>query len=72
DPAVERWNQMRETAYQRFRFTPRSTIQVLFGMIIFPAAIYWTASNQDLKWNWTGKLKNESLARVPPPSEESV
>ena len=39
----------RETAYQRFKFTPRSTIQVLFGMVIFPAAIYWTASNQDVR-----------------------
>ncbi|KAH9830927.1 uncharacterized protein C8Q71DRAFT_783783 [Rhodofomes roseus] len=69
DPAIERWNQMRETVYQRFRFTPRSTMQVLVGLVFFPGAIYWLSTNQDQKWSWSGKLKDQSLARVAPSTE---
>ncbi|KZT66708.1 hypothetical protein DAEQUDRAFT_674633, partial [Daedalea quercina L-15889] len=71
DPAIERWNHMRETVYQRFRFTPRATMQVLVGLVFFPGVIYWLARDQDLKWKWSGKLKNQSLSRVPLTAEES-
>lgn len=71
DPAVERWNAMRENAYKHFRFTSRTAWQSIAGLILFPGAIYWLSSNQDTKWSWSGKLKNESLARISPPAESS-
>jgi len=69
DPAIERWNNMRENAYKHFRFTPRTTWQSLCGLVLIPGAIFYLASNQDMKWSWSGKLKNQSLARVPPAAE---
>ncbi|KAI0956880.1 hypothetical protein AcW1_005456 [Taiwanofungus camphoratus] len=71
DPAIERWNHMRENVYKHFRFTPRTTFQSICGLVLFPGAILYLASKQDGKWSWSGKLKNESLARISASSESS-
>jgi len=71
DPAIERWNAMRENAYKHFRFTPRTTIQSLCGLVVVPGVVLYIASQTNLKWEWRGKLKTESLSRNPPaPAEE--
>ncbi|KAI0317769.1 hypothetical protein OF83DRAFT_1171722 [Amylostereum chailletii] len=70
DPAVERWNHMREDAYRHFRFTNKATWLALAGLVIVPSAIYTLASSEDNKWNWTAKRKGQSLYRIPPPSLE--
>ncbi|EIW60728.1 uncharacterized protein TRAVEDRAFT_118592, partial [Trametes versicolor FP-101664 SS1] len=69
DPAVERWNTMREAVYKNFRFNMRTARQSILGMIVFPAAIFTIAYSQD--WNWVGKRKGESLARIAPAPEAS-
>ncbi|GBE82597.1 predicted protein [Sparassis crispa] len=66
DPAIERWNSMRENAYKHFRFTPRTTWQSVCGLLLVPGAVLYLAAHEDCKWSWMGKLKNESLARVQP------
>ncbi|KAI0050017.1 hypothetical protein FA95DRAFT_1603870 [Auriscalpium vulgare] len=70
DPAVERWNRMREDVYKHFRFTSRLSWISLTGLVLVPGALLWTSSKTDLKWNWRGKLKGESLSTVPPPAAE--
>ncbi|KAI0668561.1 hypothetical protein C8Q78DRAFT_1047811 [Trametes maxima] len=66
DPAVERWNTMREAVYKHFRFNARTARQSILGMVVFPAAVFAIAYNQDLKYDWTGKRKGVPLARNPP------
>ncbi|KAI0702330.1 hypothetical protein BC835DRAFT_1411154 [Cytidiella melzeri] len=61
DPALERWNSMRENVYKSFRFTPKATVQVFVGLVAFPALIYYAAASTDLKYKWTGRRKGESL-----------
>jgi len=62
DPAIERWNNMREDAYKHFRLTPRTAWISFAGLALVPGAIYWIAANTDLRWRWGGKRKGESLA----------
>ncbi|TBU47006.1 hypothetical protein BD309DRAFT_887440 [Dichomitus squalens] len=69
DPAVERWNVMREDVYKHFRFNSRTARQSILGMIVFPAAIFALSYNQFGVWDWTGKRKGESLARIAPAPE---
>ncbi|KAI0806998.1 hypothetical protein C8Q74DRAFT_27699 [Fomes fomentarius] len=64
DPAVERWNTMREAVYKHFRFNSRTARQSILGMVVFPVTVFALAYNQN--WEWTAKRKNESLARVAP------
>ncbi|TFK55300.1 hypothetical protein OE88DRAFT_1805666 [Heliocybe sulcata] len=71
DPAIERWNAMRENAYQHFRFTPRNTIISLLGMVIVPGTILYVASQTDERWNWNGKRRGESLLSRAPEPESS-
>ncbi|OSC97661.1 hypothetical protein PYCCODRAFT_1481184 [Trametes coccinea BRFM310] len=71
DPAVERWNTMRESVYKYFRFNSRTARQSILGMIVFPAAIYAIAAHQDMRWDWKGKRKDEPLARNPAPAVEA-
>ncbi|KAJ8583546.1 hypothetical protein M405DRAFT_866952 [Rhizopogon salebrosus TDB-379] len=63
DPAIERWNRMREDAYKHFKFTPRTTRVAIYGFVLVPGAIYYLASQTHLKWSWAGKRKGEALAR---------
>ncbi|KAI0781295.1 hypothetical protein BD413DRAFT_660261 [Trametes elegans] len=69
DPAVERWNTMREAVYKNFRFNSRTARQSIVGMLVVPGAMLALAWQQD--WDWAGKRKGESLARVAPAPEAS-
>jgi hypothetical protein len=62
DPAIERWNNMREDVYKHFRFTRRTSWIAFCGFVFVPSALFYIANSTDLKWRWTGKLKNESLS----------
>ncbi|KAF9002034.1 hypothetical protein BDQ17DRAFT_1357966 [Cyathus striatus] len=61
DPAIERFDIMRENAYLHFRWTPRTVKTAIFGFIVFPVATYYIADRYYRHWNWVGKLKGESL-----------
>ncbi|KIM80907.1 hypothetical protein PILCRDRAFT_9322 [Piloderma croceum F 1598] len=63
DPAIENWNNMRENAYQRFRFTSRTTRVVLISCILIPGALLYFSNATHMRWDWTGKRKGESLKR---------
>ncbi|KAJ8583064.1 hypothetical protein M405DRAFT_749206, partial [Rhizopogon salebrosus TDB-379] len=54
-PAIERWNRMREDAYKHFRFTLRTTRVVMHKFVLVPGAMYYLASQTNLKWSWVGK-----------------
>jgi hypothetical protein len=64
DPAIERWNQMREGAYKHFRFTPRTTLFALWGFCIVPGTILYVSALTDSRWNLSAKLKGQSLHAV--------
>ncbi|KAI0340192.1 hypothetical protein BDW22DRAFT_1486445 [Trametopsis cervina] len=61
DPAIERWNSMRENVYKHFRFTPKTTIQSILGLVVIPGIVYYVAASTDLKYKWNGRRKGESL-----------
>ncbi|PCH38793.1 hypothetical protein WOLCODRAFT_64987, partial [Wolfiporia cocos MD-104 SS10] len=61
DPAIERWNDMRETAFYRWRWTPRYARQAVIGLIVVPAAIFYVSATND--WDFVGKRKGQPLAR---------
>ncbi|KAI9428704.1 hypothetical protein H4582DRAFT_2081631 [Lactarius indigo] len=65
DPAVDRWNRMREDVYKHFRFTSRASWISLTGLVLVPSALLYFSAQQDLKWKWNGKLKGESLLSRP-------
>ncbi|KAH9001759.1 hypothetical protein EDB92DRAFT_1939586 [Lactarius akahatsu] len=65
DPAVDRWNRMREDVYKHFRFTSRASWISLTGLVLVPSALLYFSAQQDLKWKWNGKLKGESLHSRP-------
>ncbi|KZT28607.1 hypothetical protein NEOLEDRAFT_1175902 [Neolentinus lepideus HHB14362 ss-1] len=71
DPAIERWNAMRENAYKYFRFTPRNTFIGIVGVVIVPGTLLYIASQTDNKWNFNGKRKGESLLIHAPQPESS-
>ncbi|TFY82961.1 hypothetical protein EWM64_g1045 [Hericium alpestre] len=62
DPAIERWNRMREDVYKYFKFTRRATWFSLAGCVFVPAAIALASQQTDLRWSWPGKRKGESLS----------
>ncbi|KAF8226185.1 hypothetical protein L208DRAFT_1303085, partial [Tricholoma matsutake] len=63
DPAIERWNRMRQDAHLNFRWTRRTTRTAVLGFIIVPGMVYYLASKYNLKFNWT-KRKGESLSNT--------
>jgi len=64
DPAIERFNTMRETTYLRFRWTPRTVRTTLLGFVVFPAAVYYLADKYYLHWDFTAKRKGEPLSNT--------
>ncbi|EIM90510.1 uncharacterized protein STEHIDRAFT_154326 [Stereum hirsutum FP-91666 SS1] len=70
DPAVERWNSMRENVWRYFKFTRQTTKVSLIGLVIFPGAIYLTSTLSIGKWDWKGRRKDETLLRNPPAAVE--
>ncbi|KDR73428.1 hypothetical protein GALMADRAFT_251085 [Galerina marginata CBS 339.88] len=71
DPAIERFNTMREEAYLSFRWTRRTVRTAVLGFVVFPAAVFLIASKYHLRWDYSGKLKGESLATVVSPSQSN-
>ncbi|KAF8906059.1 hypothetical protein CPB84DRAFT_1960229 [Gymnopilus junonius] len=61
DPAIERFNNMREEAYLHFRWTPRTVRTALWGFIIVPTTIFYIAKTYNMKWDFSGRLKGEPL-----------
>ncbi|TFK42870.1 hypothetical protein BDQ12DRAFT_676922 [Crucibulum laeve] len=66
DPAIERFNRMREEAYMNFKWTQRTSRTALWGFIIIPGALFYFANNYHLRWNWVGKRRGESLDATTP------
>ncbi|KAF8892695.1 hypothetical protein BD779DRAFT_1205329 [Infundibulicybe gibba] len=64
DPAIERFNRMREEAYKNFRWTRQTTRTALLGFIIVPGVIYYFSNQYHMKWDWVAKRKGESLDTV--------
>jgi len=64
DPAIERWNTMREEAFHRFRFTARNTRIALVALVLIPGSMYYFASTKHLAWDWTAKKKGEPLGKA--------
>ncbi|KAF7777460.1 hypothetical protein Agabi119p4_3532 [Agaricus bisporus var. burnettii] len=62
DPAINRFNTMRESAYLRFRWTPTTVRTTMLGFVLVPLAIYYIADRHDARWDWTAKRRGESLA----------
>ncbi|KAG5634258.1 hypothetical protein H0H81_002689 [Sphagnurus paluster] len=52
DPAIERFNNMRERAYLNFRWTKKTTRTAIVGVIILPGMVYWLASKYQGKFDW--------------------
>ncbi|GLB35285.1 putative nadh ubiquinone oxidoreductase [Lyophyllum shimeji] len=52
DPAIERWNRMREDAYLHFRWTRRTVQSAVVGFIVVPGIVYYLASKYQYKYDW--------------------
>ncbi|KAF9050735.1 hypothetical protein BDZ89DRAFT_1057169 [Hymenopellis radicata] len=61
DPAVERFDQFRETQYKRFRWTPANARFFFVYVIAVPTVIYGIASYGDSRYKWKGALKSDVL-----------
>ncbi|TFK72556.1 hypothetical protein BDN72DRAFT_894717 [Pluteus cervinus] len=61
DPAVERFNQMREEAYLKFRWTRRTVRTAVLGFIIVPGTLYFLASRYNTRYDWVGRRRGEPL-----------
>ncbi|KAF4615220.1 hypothetical protein D9613_002806 [Agrocybe pediades] len=61
DPAIERFNTMREQAYLNFRWTRRTIRTGILGFIVVPAAVYYIADKYEMRWDFSGRLKGEPL-----------
>ncbi|KAF5324649.1 hypothetical protein D9611_004383 [Ephemerocybe angulata] len=62
DPAIDRFNAHRESVYLKFRWTRTTVTTAVLGFIVVPGLLYYTAAKTNQRWNFNGKLKNESLS----------
>ncbi|KAL4402312.1 mitochondrial protein [Malassezia pachydermatis] len=69
DPAIERWQNMHNTMYQRFRWTPKNAPSILFWGIGVPTLTFLAISNTNYRWEFGGKRKDESLLREAPAAD---
>ncbi|RDB23994.1 hypothetical protein Hypma_008854 [Hypsizygus marmoreus] len=60
DPAIERFNRMREEAYLNFRWTRRTARTAVVAGIVLPGIVYYFASKYQWKFQWQ-KRKGESI-----------
>ncbi|KAJ6455844.1 hypothetical protein C8R45DRAFT_1035897 [Mycena sanguinolenta] len=63
DAAIERQSLMRENQFKHFRWTNRTVRSTFWGVLIIPVGLYLTIYATQNKWDWTGKRKDESLAK---------
>jgi len=68
DPALDRWNEMREGSWAHFKLTRRNTKPILLMTVAIPLAVYWLATSTDNKFDMVGRRKTQSLLRNPSPS----
>ncbi|KLO07383.1 hypothetical protein SCHPADRAFT_836826, partial [Schizopora paradoxa] len=61
DPAVERWNRMREDTYKNFKWNNRTARAAIIGMAIVPGVVYYIATKTDRRYSWAGTRKGEHL-----------
>ncbi|PFH47057.1 hypothetical protein AMATHDRAFT_7128 [Amanita thiersii Skay4041] len=61
DPAIERFNRMREEAYKNFRWTRGTVRTALLGFVLFPGTLYYLSRMNHTRWDWVARRKNESL-----------
>ncbi|KAL9714895.1 hypothetical protein Ac2012v2_001555 [Leucoagaricus gongylophorus] len=61
DPAVERFNTFRETAYMRFRWTTATARTAFLGFIGVPLAVYYIADKYHTRWDWVGKRRGQLI-----------
>ncbi|EPQ31171.1 uncharacterized protein PFL1_01359 [Pseudozyma flocculosa PF-1] len=66
DPALDRWQNMHSTMYQRFKFTPAKTRAILLWGATVPVLTYYLAAYSDARWDLRGKTRDDSLLRKPP------
>ncbi|PWN89980.1 hypothetical protein FA10DRAFT_301273 [Acaromyces ingoldii] len=71
DPAIERWQTMHSSMYQRFRFTPRTTRKVLAWGLVTPVLMYALAKYSDDRWELRARTRTESLLRYEPKTDKS-
>ncbi|PPQ89077.1 hypothetical protein CVT25_006449 [Psilocybe cyanescens] len=72
DPAIERFNTMREEAYLNFRWTRRTIRTGILGFIVVPVAVYYLADQYNLRYSWAGTLKGEPLSIKARASQENT
>ncbi|WFD35889.1 hypothetical protein MCUN1_002757 [Malassezia cuniculi] len=65
DPAVERWQDMHNSMYTRFRWTSKNTFPILFLVFAVPTAAFYGFSATNYRWDLRGKTKEESLLHKP-------
>ncbi|KAJ3504868.1 hypothetical protein NLJ89_g7717 [Agrocybe chaxingu] len=61
DPAIERFNNMRESAYLNFRWTNCTVRTAVLGFIVVPAAVFYLADRYNQRFNFTATRKGQSL-----------
>ncbi|BFZ54975.1 hypothetical protein PYCC9005_002013 [Savitreella phatthalungensis] len=61
DPAIERWVEMRHNLHETFRWTGKSTRQVLIWGAIVPIGLFMLANATEGKFNLNAKRKDESI-----------
>ncbi|KIJ37726.1 hypothetical protein M422DRAFT_259828 [Sphaerobolus stellatus SS14] len=68
DPAIDRWYQMRENQYLKFRWTKHAVRTGLVLMVGVPLGLYFVLGREDNRYSWTAARKGQSLLRNPPPA----
>ncbi|SOV05735.1 uncharacterized protein UDID_06266 [Ustilago sp. UG-2017a] len=66
DPALDRWQNMHSTMYQRFRLTTSNARKVFLWGLTVPVLTYYAASYTDDRWELRGKTRQDSLLRNQP------
>ncbi|KAF8327043.1 hypothetical protein F5887DRAFT_899191, partial [Amanita rubescens] len=61
DPAIERFNRMREEAYKNFRWTKTTVRTAMLGFVVVPGIFYYLSSAGYHRWDWIARRKGESL-----------
>lgn len=57
DPALDRWQNMHSTMYQRFRLTPSKARNVFIWGLTIPVLTYYAAQYTDVSANAHGRIQ---------------
>ncbi|KAK2460531.1 hypothetical protein APHAL10511_007001 [Amanita phalloides] len=61
DPAIERFNRMREEAYKNFGWTRKTVRTAVLGFIVVPGILYYLSNTGYRRWDWIARRKEEPL-----------